>query len=109
VEVWTLAQVTSTDPLVALLQYGVIGIVLVAVFAGQLWVKPSVVKMEQSYDREISGLKEDNSRLRQERAQLQKLLMQEASAISTQLQRLTELQQEDHDVLEAISIKVSQL
>lgn len=78
-QLW-LAQQTSpsTDP-VEWLQYGVLGLVLIAILTGWLWAKPAV-------DRILAA----NDRLRDERSKQTEALIAEVHGLRAEVHRLVE-------------------
>jgi len=47
---WLLAA-TSSDPIIQFAQYGILGLILIAILTGYLWPKPPVERLQKDYDR----------------------------------------------------------
>lgn len=47
---WTLAA-TQADPIIQFAQYGILGLILLAILTGYLWPKPPVDRLQKDYDR----------------------------------------------------------
>jgi hypothetical protein len=48
--VWLLAA-TSSDPIIQFAQYGILGLILLAILTGYLWPKPPVERLQKDFDR----------------------------------------------------------
>ncbi len=61
----------GTDPL-ALAQWGVLGVILLAIITGYLWPKPAVDEMQKRYDADKAQVLADAKLLRDELAEYRK-------------------------------------
>jgi uncharacterized membrane-anchored protein YhcB (DUF1043 family) len=55
---WTVAESVQDQPLFQIVQYGVLGLVVLGFMLGYIWARPAVARLERDLDKALADLRE---------------------------------------------------